>query len=230
MLDQHLQHIYHSQRDATALDKNLELSLNQWVDSLDDGVRPIIIRENRLDIPGAANLRLAYLTVRLLQQRIDFEAEKELHAQNDNEVLNCHIQARHTSEAILIMIQELQPAQLGDFWLSITAFTFSATVNFLLRCALETENSAQGLSRSASFRIAREMVTTLRTHKERYEWDLGDICLAQHADIIERILAGVSQDEQGGSSTMDMQEYVMPDASMLDQFFPSIWDPFQNAW
>jgi hypothetical protein len=33
-------------------------------------------------------------------------------------------------------LQELGETQLGDFWLPVVAFTFSATVTFLIRCAL----------------------------------------------------------------------------------------------
>ena len=133
-----------------------------------------------------------------------------------------------TSEEILMLIQDLQPEHLGDFWMSVSAFSFPAAVNFLLRCALETENSPEGLAQSPSFKIARDLITTLRSHQEQHKWDLGDVCLAQHAEIVDKMLAGAVPDEQGGnSSSLDLQDF---DVSILDHIFPSVWDPLQNAW
>lgn len=231
VLEKHLQHVYHVRRDKNWNTTELELSLNAWVESLSGTNRLIIIRGSRLDIPGASNLRLAYLTTRLLLQRIELEADKQSTDPNESRLMNLYSKARRTAEEILILVQEFQPAHLGDFWLSISAFSFPATVNFLLRCALETENSPQGLAQSSSFRIARDLITTLRNHQEKYGWDLGDVCLAQHAEIVEKIGAGVAPIEQGESgSTVDISDFVMPDASILDQFLPSLWDPLQNAW
>lgn len=230
VLDQHLQQIYNVRKDKPWNTTSLELSLNRWVDSLSGSCRLVILRGTRLDIPGAANLRLAYLTLRLLLQRIQLEADKLSYDLPDDRLLNRYVQARHTSEEILILTQEFQPEQLGDFWLSISAFCFPATVNFLLRCGLETENSPQGLAQSGSFRIARDLIATLRRHQEKYGWDLGDICLAQHGEVIDKILAGVTSEDQGGSGSLDAHDFVMPDASIIDQFFPSLWDPLQSAW
>lgn len=230
VLDLYLRQIYNVGKDKSWNTTNLELNLNNWVDSLAGSCRLIILRGTRLDVPGAANLRLAYLTIRLLLQRIQLEADKQMYDLPDDRLLNRYVQARQTSEEILMLSQEFQVEQLGDFWLSISAFSFPATVNFLLRCGLETESSLQGLAQSASFRIARDLIATLRSHQEKYDWDLGNICLAQHADVIDKILAGVTSEDQGGSSSLDAHDFVMPDASIIDQLFPSLWDPLQNAW
>ncbi|KAK5995232.1 2,2-dialkylglycine decarboxylase [Cladobotryum mycophilum] len=238
VLDQHLQHVYHIGRDKPWNTTNLELSLNAWVETLSGSCRLIVIRGSRLDIPGAANLRLAYLTARLLLQRIELEEDKQSYESNESRLMNRYSQARQTAEEILMLTQEFQPEHLGDFWLPISAFTYPATVNFLLRCALETENSPEGLAQSGSFRIVRDLIATLRCHQEKYGWELGDVCLAQHAELVEKILAGVALDEQGqgsnnnsnndGGSAMDIQDFIMPDSSILDQFFPSLWDPLQK--
>lgn len=204
--------------------------MNNWIETLDDDVRRIIIRGTCLETPGSANLRLAYLTVRLLQQRIELERCKESYGPQDSHLLNCYIEARRTSEEILLFTQELQPNHLGDFWMPVSAFAFPATVSFLLRCALETENSPAGLVQSSSFRVACDLISALRSHQEQHGWDLGDICLAQHAEIVDEILAGASTEEQGADGELDLQEFLMPDASIMDQFFPSLWDPLQNAW
>ncbi|KAM5346456.1 hypothetical protein ACJ41O_009461 [Fusarium nematophilum] len=231
VLDLNLRHIYHfSKTDETRDTTHLELALNNWVESLGDEIRRIIIRGTNLGIPGAANLRLSYLIVRLLLQRIELEAEKHLYDSQDSRLLNRYMQARRTSEDILILTQELQPEHLADFWLPSSAFAFPATVSFLLRCALETENSPSGLAQSSSLRIASDLLSVLRSHKEKHGWDLGDICLAQHTEVLDKLLAMAPPEEAGQDGALDLSEFVMPDASFMDQFFPSLWDPLQNAW
>lgn len=231
VLDLHLQHVYQVNASQPTNTAHLDLALNNWVENLDVITRRIIIRGTSLEIPGAANLRLSYLTLRLLLQRIELEAEKRLYKVQDNRLLNRYIQARRTSEEILLLTQELQPQQLSDFWLPSAAFVFPATVSFLLRCALETENSALGLAQSSSLRIASDLIQALQTHKDKHAWDLGDICLAQHAEVVEKLLAMVPpSDELNEDGTPDLAEFVMPDASFIDQFLPSLWDPLQNAW
>ncbi|KAF4455635.1 transcriptional regulatory [Fusarium albosuccineum] len=231
VLDLNLRHIHRfSNSEETRDTTHLELALNNWVESLSDDIRRIIIRGTNLDIPGAANLRLAYLTARLLLQRIELEAEKRIYDAGDSRLLNRYMQARRTSEEILILTQELQPEHLSDFWLPSSAFAFPATVSFLLRCALETENSPAGLAQSSSLKIASDLLTSLRSHQEKHAWDLGDICLAQHTEVIDKLLAMAPPEDQGPDGSLDLADFVMPDASFIDQFFPSLWDPLQNAW
>lgn len=232
VLGQHLEYIYNVNKDERNSTTNLELALNNWVESLTGTVRLIILRGSHLDVPGASNLRLSYLTTRLLLQRIELESDKHIYEHHDRRLINRYIQARRTAEDILLLTQELKPDQLGDFWLSTHAFSYPATVNFLLRCGLETENSPAELVQSSSFRIAHDLINTLRSHKEKYSWELADVCLAQHADIVDKILASVSShDSQGITGAFDPEhEFVMPDVSIIDQFCPNLWDPLQNAW
>lgn len=230
VLDLHLKHIYDFCTNEPRNTTHLELALNNWVESLDDTIRRVIVRGTNLDIPGAANLRLAYLTVRLLLQRLELEKDKQVYDSQDSRLLNRYIQARRTSEDILILTQELQPEHLADFWLPGSAFAFPATVSFLLRCALETENSPTGLAQSSSLKIASDLISALRSHQEKNAWDLSDICLAQHADIVEKVLSLVPAEDPGNDGSLDIQDFIMPDASIIDQFYPSLWDPLQSAW
>lgn len=232
VLDQHLQYVYTVDKEQKNSTTNLELALNNWVETLAGTVRLIILRGSHLDIPGASNLRFSYLTTRLLLQRIELESDKHVYQAHDRRLMNRYIQARRTAEEILLLTQELKPEQLGDFWLSTHAFSYPATVNFLLRCGLETESSPAELVQSPSFRIAYDLINTLRSHKEKYSWDLADVCLAQHAEIVDKILASVSSHQSQGISAIfdSQQDFVMPDASIIDQLFPSLWDPLQNAW
>ncbi|KAF5670508.1 transcriptional regulatory [Fusarium heterosporum] len=231
VLDLHLRHVHQfSNSDETKDTTHLELAVNNWVETLEDQVRRIIIRGTNLNIPGATNLRLCYLTVKLLLERIELEAEKRIRDSGDSRLLNRYIQARRTAEDILILTQDLQKEHLADFFLPSAAYAFSTTVSFLLRCALETENSTSGLVQSSSLKIASDLLSALRSHKEKYAWDLGDICLAQHTEVVEKLLAMTPPKDPSTEEPLDLSNFGMADSSFLDQLFPSMWDPLQNAW
>lgn len=229
-----LQYIYQINKD-TRVDgdvESLQLRLNNWIESLSGSTRSVVLRGSRLDIPGAASLRLAYLTVRLLIQRMEHEATKHQAASQLSQIENRYLQAKHTAEEILVFTQELQGAQLRGFWQSVSSFSYPATVNFLLRCALEAETSPYGLAQNASFKIARDFITTLRRYQKEHDWDIGDVCLAQHTEIVDKILAGAEATgaETEATDTTDSQAFVIPDASIIDQLFPNLWDSLQNPW
>jgi hypothetical protein len=207
----------------------IELALRTWVDSLEGTPRIIIVRGTSLDLPGASNLRLAYLGMRLLLQRTQLEAMKQDSGSSEEQLLNSSLQGRQLAEEILFFTQDLQPIQLNDFWLPVAAFIYPSTINFLLRHALETESSVTGLAQTSSFQLARQLIDILRVHKETHGWDIGDVCLAQHAEIIDKVLANVAQESYGAEEMLDLHDFVMPDASILYDLFPSLWDPLQNA-
>lgn len=230
VLDQCLQQIYNMDRSKASSTTHLELALQNWTDALVGLNRHIIMRGANMAVPGASNLRLAYLSMKLLVQRINVEATKQKHDHASDEVAACYLQARNTAEEVVIFTQDLQKGQIHDFWLPTTAFIFPSTINFMLRHAFEVEKSPSALAHSNSFRIARELVESLRSHKTKYGWEMGDVCLAQHAEIVDKVLANVVPETDGIDALLDNQDFVMPDASILDQFFPSLWDPLQNIW
>ena len=136
--------------------------------------------------------------------------------------------ARRIAEDIVILVQELEPAQLGDFWLPVAAFTFVSTVTFLIRCALETEQSATGLSQSTSLQMADEFLASLRSHQKNFGWDLGDICLAQHSELVEKLQTSPPISVPSENSTIEARQHLVPDTTFIDELFPSIWDTLQS--
>ncbi|KAJ5145912.1 uncharacterized protein N7515_000476 [Penicillium bovifimosum] len=222
VLDCCLEHVY-SIRSTQVPPRNLELELNKWIDSLTGDIRKIIIRGSNLAIPGATNLRLAYLAIRLLLRRIDLDREKRSPDSNPEQMANRVMEARRTAEDIVVLVQELGEAQLSDFWMPVVAFTFSATVTFLIRCALETERAA-GLAQSGSLRMANDLLVSLRSHQKNLSWDLADICLAQHSEVIERLLSSEPPANKADETSV---EPLVPDMTFLQDLFPSTWDILQ---
>ncbi|OAA59207.1 Transcription factor [Niveomyces insectorum RCEF 264] len=197
----------------------LALALHAWVEQLPDDVRRIVVRGTQLATPGASNLRLAYLS-----RRPPPNPDPSVFAAAvvDTDVSNRYMEIRRSAEEIVRLVQELDHQQLGDFWLPGVAFTFAQTVAFLARCALEESSSSSNggggggggsnqheaglsLAQSPSLRLASELVEALRQHQTRSGWDLADLCLAQHADVIQRLLttttAAAATTETATSST-----------------------------
>ncbi|KAK7448572.1 fungal specific transcription factor domain-containing protein [Colletotrichum acutatum] len=227
VLDKYLEHVYDlnqgRDQDNSQTSLDLELSLGQWEDSLSDDVRRIITRGNNLHIPGAANLRLAYLSTVLLRRRIELDIEKQEDAVPGDALTNRYIQVRRAAEEIVLLVQELEEIHLSDFWLPVSAFAFTSAMTFLLRCALETENTAGGLAQSASLKLAKNLINSLQSHQQNSGWDLGDLCLAQYGEVVERL-----QTADSPSATVpEFQQLMMSsDVPMIDELFPNLWDMF----
>lgn len=228
VLDHCLEHAYSI--NLKGPERNLDLELNKWILTLTGDVRKIVIRGMSLEIPGASNLRLAYLAVRLLLRRIYLDRERQSPDHNPEQLANQVMDVRQIAEDIVVLVQELESAQLGDFWLPVAAFTFVSTVTFLIRCALETEQSAAGLSQSTSLQMAAEFLSSLQSHQENFGWDLADVCLAQHSELVEKLRTSTSPSTSVPleDPTIEARRQFIPDTAFIDAFFPSIWDTLQS--
>lgn len=65
-----------------------------------------------------------------------------------------------------------------------SAYHFASAVTLILRCALETEDDKIARECVAS---AKSLVDFLRNAKSDHNWDLGDICLNQSEEIVEKL-------------------------------------------
>ncbi|XXH04051.1 hypothetical protein Hte_010462 [Hypoxylon texense] len=218
VLDYYLQYLYQVKRDASIAASSLKLRLNRWVDSLEGDVRRVITRGTSLQLPGAANLRLAYLSVQLLTHRVEMENTRSRDNANDESLTNQYINARRTAEDIVLFVQELQEQHLGDFWLPVSAFTFPSTVSFLLRCALETETSPRELAKNNCVKLAWDLIAALRYHKDNSSWDLGDICLAQYGEVVEKLMVAVETNEND-AAVLCYEDILLPDDLFINDIF-----------
>ncbi|OAQ99555.1 hypothetical protein LLEC1_01327 [Akanthomyces lecanii] len=228
VLDVSLQQIYNTEKHKNWSTLQIELPLHTWVDSLRGIPQRIVVRGSNLDLAGASNLRLTYLSMKLLLDKIKLESAKQVPNNSEGQIMEIYLQGRQSAEQILGFTQNLQATQLNGFWLSAGAFTYPSTVNFLLRHALETEGSPSGLAQTSSFQLARQFVDTLRLHKEKHGWDMGDVCLAQHAEIVDKVLANAAPNNISTDDMFDLHDLFGHDAFVLDQYFSGLWDTPQN--
>lgn len=226
-----LAYIYKANKDIDARQQvqNLETSLEMWKEEeADDAVQSIITRGTNLNEAGAANLRLAYLSIKLLIRRIDLDS-------NDSDrplaIVHRRLKAQRAAEDVVHFVQELNEPQLNGFWLPVSAFAFSSATMLLLRCALENSYEvspdktamAHGLSQSPALKRARDLISALRSHREKFGWELGDICLAQCAEMVEK-LSTMQQSPQQETTDLELQALFASDMPILDELFPSLWD------
>ena len=173
--------------NIAALARNLLFDLNTWTDMLPGDIRRILVRGSDLNTPGTANLRLCYLALKFFNLRLDLsveEADIPL-GQASGERM---VEARRSAEDIVLFVQELSMKQLGDFWLPTAAFVLSSTTTFFLRLAVQVDFPVfESPTQSLSLSLARELINSLRSHKELHGWELGDICLTQYADVVDRL-------------------------------------------
>lgn len=202
----------------------LEKELAQWEDHLPSDLRRTILRGTNLSIPGSANLRLSYLYIRLLIQKLGIDDVKQNEQVDSEDLEHRLLHARQTAESIVLFVQELDDMALGDFWLYFNSFALSGTVAFLFRCALESEQGVVGLAQSRYLKPAWDLVETLRAHQQRMNWDIGNVCVAQYYTILEKLVVTGGQPSEAIS---DLQQFCQSEFAEFDQTFPDYWDMFQ---
>lgn len=187
VLARYLEHVYSVSRDfpqsTETSEMNLEHTLREWEESLGDDVRHIVLRGVHLDIPGAANFRLAYLAVKLLLRRIQLNMNKRSLQVEDDMVSPFYMHAQRAAEDIAYLVQELDESQFHGFWIPVHAFSLTSATMFLLRSGLRMRNE----SRNMPLKIARDMLNALQAHRQNFDWDLADNCLTNCGELIDRI-------------------------------------------
>lgn len=234
-----LEHVYHLGKDKTgprssALSPlDLETLLVGWEDTLSDSLRRLVIRGTHLTGPGAANLRLAYLSVKLLIRRLQLDGDKMAFRLRDVESPH-YIQTRRAAEEIVDFVCELTEEHCADFWIPPSAFSLTSATTFLLRCALNARSLPA--AHNSSLRLARAMVDALRTLRHKYDWDLADNCLFNCSDLVEKIEEACTCPSPGDASlphsrsTLDDLPSDMPipvdmDFEALNGLFPGLASP-----
>ena len=208
---------------------DLASQLRAWEASLPGQLRREILQGDELRVP---NLRLAYLYIKFvgLKEKIFGIKWNADNTASNITSLDPNQPALRAAEAIVRFIQNLDERDLSDFWLSPIAFTLSDTVSYLLGCAIIERKSEPpaGLTSGFALHLARDMISALQSHQTRYGWDIGAVCLVQHAKIVEKLLpldasapAGDTSGPKGGAAGFVIQNR---DAGTL----PDLWEWFEG--
>ncbi|KAL2825172.1 hypothetical protein BDW59DRAFT_74865 [Aspergillus cavernicola] len=211
--------------------RHLEFELDRWDDRLPDGARAQDGDDRR--VPGCSSLRLGYLTVRLLLKRIALHVATVSPDADGNDNVAYHLgHLRRSAQEIVNYICALSKAQLQEFWLPYTAHHLILAVIILLRCTVESEPLVADKCRSDLDRLWTKLQTAAKEG-----WDLANICIAQCAESVSKILTmsasstatAVDAIEVGPTAIL---EYPDPESGMPMQYIapemmPDIL-PFSN--
>lgn len=214
VLGRYLEHIYHVAKppniESSPMPVDFEAILTNWEDTLpDNAMRRLVMRGNNLENPGAANLRLSYLSVKLLLSRISSDPSISLPNVNHS-----RLQAQRVAEEVVHLVEEVAPPQLSGFWLPTNAFALTSATTFLLRSALRPVASA---NRNTALELAKEMIGALKTHRRYHAWDLADDCLASCENVVAGIEAGnvtANAEAEGFQGSVDIEGFVFDDVFM----------------
>lgn len=237
-----LEHVYDLRPSplASAIehpDDALELRLSSWVDGLSSHIRSIVLRGTKLEIPGAANLRLAYLATNLLLCRICLDLDGQPIDPRVSQSYR-HLRARRAAEDIVHFTQSLEEKHIRGFWMPQNGASLTSATAFLLRIAVRCISNGEHAEGNASLSLAARMIDTLRHFQKTFEWDLADHCIAQYGELVDR-MANMRQatDSNSSSHTAPVASFAAFDEfashSMdfpsleLDSMFPSLWDMFE---
>ncbi|KAL1908332.1 hypothetical protein Sste5344_005860 [Sporothrix stenoceras] len=230
-----LEHVYNLDKYNVARPESslfdFETLLTNWEDSLSDDLRRLVIRGTNLVGPGAANLRLAYLSVKLFIRRIQLDWDKVALRVGGDADSQYFIQARRAAEEIVDFVRELDATHFADFWMPPSAYSLTSATTFLLRSALNARRG-QPAARNSPLKLARAMVDSLRAHRRDYDWDIADNCLFNCSDLVDKIeeacdqQANLDGSSSGSNNTVfdDLQNHMPVDIDMdfaaLNGLFP----------
>lgn len=220
VLARYLEHVYSVSKTSPSTEmstEDLEQILGDWEESLDGDIRRLILRGTHLDAPGSANLRLAYLAVKLLLRRIQLDLSKSVTQLEDDIDSPFYMHAQRAAEEIAHLIQELDEIQLHGFWIPVHAFSINSATMFLLRSGLRMKHH----NRTTPLRTAKDMINALQSHRQNFDWDLADNCLAHCSDLVEKIATNNLQVNTDLSTTEfpDFLEDFEIDSSALEDLF-----------
>lgn len=232
LLASDLEHVYvlkKSRLSVLALTQSLAslaARIDAWEEALPRASRRNIVGGYDLNVPGTSNLRLACLAVRLLIRRLYLDHCKQDPDSGPEEKFHSHVQAQKAAEEVVRLLKVFESRQIADFWLPTSAFIIASATTLLVRCALEIDISRYTSNRKQAIASAHEAIATLCSHRDRYDWDLGEICLAQCQDVVESLIDGVMNTAEGNAAeAIDGLDF---DVLGYDRLFPSLWEMFDN--
>lgn len=222
VLARYLEHVYIVSKDSASLEYSpfdLEQFLSEWEESLTGDIRLLILRGTNLDGPGAANLRLAYLAVKLLLRRIQLDLDENYVQAEDTSSL-FYVKVQRAAEDIAHLVQELNESQLRGFWIPVHSFSINSAMMFLLRSGLRMKDQ----NHNNPLKTAKDMITKLQVHHQSFDWELGADCLAHCSDLVERIAVNNPQINPGPpiEDPSYLSDHLDIDPSVLDDIFVGI--------
>ncbi|EGC45957.1 C6 transcription factor [Histoplasma capsulatum var. duboisii H88] len=213
-----------SQNETSKTLRKLRTNLDTWEDSLPEWLK-CSPADSLTPVSGSSSLYLAWLTLKMLICRVELQVTSSFNSSNvgSYEVNNSdsptnpegrqyfQTECRRAAEDVVGFMISLKRLNFDEFWLPYSAYHLTSTATLLVRCALETSDSAIARSCLSKVDVLRDALYRARVE---YDWDLADMCL----DHCERILTkqrGITSDDAPGvdqtNQTPDPACSLLPD-------------------
>ncbi|KIV84199.1 hypothetical protein PV11_06167 [Exophiala sideris] len=173
-----------SQDHQTRSLKRVEAALEDWEANLPN-VLNAKSSEFQREHPGALNLELSYLAIKMCISRVSLlESSKPDYEKNPEVPQYLQLQCRRAARAIVDFTISLRGNDFNTFWMPYTAYHFTSATILILRCGLEAANDDVA---KECISLAQRLIEHLRTVKAETNWDLGDICLSQCGRVVQQL-------------------------------------------
>ncbi|KAK6077427.1 fungal specific transcription factor domain-containing protein [Seiridium cupressi] len=183
--------------------RRIETYIDDWQDSLPSWLNPddVLFGRNQ---PGALNLRLSFLAVKMCIRRVALQATRVL---NDEESRYRQVQCIKAGSTLIDFVVSLSVDETKAFWLPYTAYHFVSAATLMMRCALEAETDAGA---NDCVKSARKLIDYLRKMKTDTNWDLADICLGQCESMVKHMSEGDYLEYRRRKVASDRYQHVQP--------------------
>ena len=93
---------------------------------------------------------------------------------------------------------------------------------------MEATEHRKDLPESIYVKLAMDMMSSLRSHREQMRWGLGNICIAQSGGekVLNKLVASSNQLIE---IIPELEESLVPDFTDIDDMFPSLWTMFNSG-
>lgn len=170
--------------ETNKLLRQLETNLDKWEESLPQWAAS---KSNVEKVSGLSSLKLGFLSVKMLLCRIAFHSTTHSPEPCLKEVKAYHqTMLRECAKTITAFLTSLIEQNLNEFWMPYSAYHICSATIILLRCAIDTTNIETAESCKSNLSEVKQWLDWAHTS---HHWDLAEICLAQCAEPIERLIA-----------------------------------------
>ncbi|KAH8653573.1 fungal-specific transcription factor domain-containing protein [Xylariales sp. PMI_506] len=160
--------------------RRIETDIDAWEDQLPYFLNPGDDELQR-NAPGALNLKLSFLAVKMLICRVAVQISDP---SDLNDMQYYQSKYRKAAKAVIDFVLSLTPDELWAFWLPYTAYHLTSASTLMMRCAIEANDEQTARECVSS---AKSLIDYLRHAKDTASWDLADICLGQCAAIVDQM-------------------------------------------
>lgn len=224
--------------------RKIECELDDW-----ELLLPNYLKRDQTElcnVNGRSNLHFAYLSLRLLVQRLWFRTLPK-DSEQSTERYYFLAMLRVAASKVTSYVVSLTEAQLQEFWMPYTSYLLVTSATILLRCAIESPEVADKKFCVTNLVAFRDR---LRAAHDILQWDLADFCLERCDEPIQKMADALGVDsghmsepqalsqanvpstegsDPYANDTVSINDLLLP-LDSLDYPWETLWDGMEGPW